>query len=256
MQIFRSCILLLLLLAALNLANLYAQPEVPSLQQRVTDFTNSLNFNEWRALETRLKRFEDSTSTQIAILMINSLEGASIEDYSVQVFDKNKLGQKGKDNGVLILVAKSDHKVRIAVGYGLEGVLTDAATFQIIERDMKPYFKASNYYGGLSSGVSAIMATTAGEYRVESRGKTAPLITVILVLVFFGIFGAIILPFLAGRRRYVIGSGSTRYHSGWGWYSAGGFGGGGGGGGGSFGGGGGFSGGGGMTGGGGATGSW
>jgi uncharacterized protein len=244
----------LLLLTLLVGQSLFAQPAVPVLQQRVTDFTNSLSFNEWKELESRLQRFEDSTSTQVAILLINSLEGASIDDYSMQVFEKNKIGQKGKDNGVLILVAKEDRKARIDVGYGLEGVLTDAVTSQIREREMNPYFKAGNFYGGLSAGVTAIMATTAGEYKVDSHGRNAPLMTIIMALFFFGFLGAFVFPALAGKRRYVIRSGGSRYQSGWGW-PYGGFGGGGFGGG-SFGGGGGWSGGGGMAGGGGSSGSW
>jgi uncharacterized protein len=249
MRTLRGCTLILL--ALLSSASLFAQPAVPALQQRVTDFTNSLNFNEWRTLESRLKQFEDSTSTEVAILLINSLEGEALEDYSMKVFEKNKIGKKGKDNGVLIFVAKADHCVRIEVGYGLEGVLTDAATSQIVEREIKPYFKANNFYAGLSAGVQAIIAASAGEYKVEPRGKSAPMISVILALFFFGFMGAFILPMMAGRRRYLIHSSGTRYLSGWGWpYS--GFGGGGG----SFGGGGGWSGGGGMAGGGGASGSW
>jgi uncharacterized protein len=231
-----------------------AQSEVPHLQQRVTDFTNTLSYNEWRSLESRLKQFEDSTSTQIAILLLRTLDGSDIVDYSMKVFDENKIGVKSKNNGVLVVVAKDDHKIRIAVGYGLEGVMTDALTTQIIERDMKPYFKANNFYAGLSAGVSSIIAATAGEYKVQARGKNAPMITVILVMIFFGIMGAFVLPFLAGRRRFVIGSGGSMYGSGWGW-PYGGSGGGGGFSGGSFGGGG-WSGGGGMSGGGGASGSW
>ena len=253
MQTLRGPLLILLL--AMTSANLVAQPEVPLLQQRVTDFTNSLTFNEWRALETRLKQFEDSTSTQIAIVLLRSLDGGSIEDYSMRVFEKNKLGQKGKDNGVLIVIAKSDRKARIEVGYGLEGVLTDAATTQIREREMNPRFKNNDFYGGLNAAVSAIMATTAGEYKVVPRGERAPLMSVILVLVFFGILGAFVLPMLSSKRRYVIGSGNSMYRSGWGWPYGGGGGGGGSSGGGSFGGGG-FSGGGGMGGGGGSSGSW
>ena len=253
MQTLRAPSLILLLV--MTSVNLVAQPEVPLLQQRVTDFTNSLSFNEWRALETRLKQFEDSTSTQIAILLLTSLDGGSIEDYSMRVFEKNKIGQKGKDNGVLIVIAKSDRKARIEVGYGLEGVLTDAATTQIREREMNPRFKANDFYGGLNAAVSAIMATTAGEYKVVPRGERAPLMSVILVLVFFGILGAFVLPMLSSKRRYVIGSGSSMYRSGWGWPYGGGGGGGGSSGGGSFGGGG-FSGGGGMGGGGGSSGSW
>jgi uncharacterized protein len=248
----RISVLALFLTIALSCA--FAQREVPILQQRVTDFTNTLNYNEWRSLESRLKQFEDSTSTQIAILLLNSLNGGDIFDYSMKVFDENKIGTKSKNNGVLVVVAKDDHKIRITVGYGLEGVLTDALTTQIEDRDIKPYFKANNFYAGLSSGISSIIAATAGEYKVQARGKSAPVITVIMIMVFFGVIGAFVLPFLAGRRRFVIGSRGSMYGSGWGWpYSGSG---GGGFSGGSFGGGGGWSGGGGMSGGGGATGSW
>jgi uncharacterized protein len=235
---------LILLVAAV--AN--AQLEVPALDQRVTDFTNSLSFNEWRALETRLQQFEDSTSTQIAVLLINSLKGEAIEDYSMQVFEKNKIGQKSKDNGVLVVVAKDDKKARIEVGYGLEGVLTDALSSQIVNDEMNPDFKANNFYAGLTSGVSAIMAATAGEYKAKPVGGSAPLISGIMVLFFIGFFFVFFLPLLATKRRYVIGSGGSFYNSGWGW-------GGRGSGGGGFSGGG-WSGGGGMAGGGGATGSW
>ena len=252
-----SRVLLLFVFLACTFAVLRAQPEVPQLQQRVTDFTNTLNFNQWRALETRLKQFEDSTSTQVVIVLISSLEGGSLEDYSMKVFEKNKIGQKGKDNGVLILVAKADHKVRIEVGYGLEGVLTDAGTTQIREREINPRFRAGDFYGGLDGAVSAIISAAAGEYKVEARGKKAPLTSVILAMIFFGIMGAFVLPFFSGRRRTIIGSSGSTYRSGWGWpYIGGGGFGGGSFGGGGFGGGGGFSGGGGMAGGGGSSGSW
>jgi uncharacterized protein len=233
-----------------------AQVQVPPLQQRVTDFSNTLNYNEWRDLESRLKQFEDSTSTQMVVVLLNSLNGSDIFDIAQKVFDENKIGTKSKNNGVLIVVAKEEHKIRIHVGYGLEGALTDALTTQIMERDIKPYFKANNFYGGLSSGVTSIIAAAAGEYKVQAKGKNAPMITVIMLMVFFGVMGAFVFPFLAGRRRFVIGSRGSMYGSGWGW-PYGGSGTGGGFSGGSFGGGGGgWSGGGGMSGGGGATGSW
>ena len=237
-------------------ASLYGQSEVPVLSQRVTDFTNTLDFNQWKSLESSLKDFEDSTSTQIAVLLINTTQGGSLFDYAMQVFDKNKLGQHGKDNGILVVVAKDDHQIRIVVGYGLEGVLPDALCSQIIEREIKPYFRTNNFYEGLDAGVGAIAQAVAGEYHADERGKNAPLTSIILLLFFFGFLGAFVLPMLSSRRRALIGSGRSVYNSGWGWpYS--GFGGGGGGfGGGSFGGGGGFSGGGGMSGGGGAGGSW
>jgi uncharacterized protein len=247
---------LLLTVACFLSATLSAQPAVPQLQQRVTDFTNTLSYNQWRALEGRLKQFEDTTSTQVVILMMNSLEGEVIEDYSMRVFEKNKIGQKGKDNGVLILIAKADRNARIEVGYGLEGVLTDAATTQIREREMNPQFRKGDFYEGLDKAVTAIIEATSGEYAVQPKGKQAPLTSIIIMLFVFGIFGAFILPLFSARRRYVIGSPGASYRSGWGWpyIGGGGFGGGSsGGGGGGFGG---FSGGGGMGGGGGSSGSW
>lgn len=225
-----------------------AQLDIPTLEQRVTDFTNTLTYTEWNELQTRLKTFEDSTSTQIAILLVSSLSGQPIEDYSIKVFEKNKMGREGKDNGVLLVVAKEDRLVRIDVGYGLEGVLTDAVTSQIIEREIKAHFTKGDFYGGLSGGLDAIMAATAGEYQVDERGRAAPTIAVFMMLLFFALFFFLFLPALAGRRKYVVGSGGWVYHSGWGAGSRGW-------GGGSFGGGG-FSGGGGMAGGGGATGRW
>lgn len=243
------CSFLTLLVAS----QVLAQPAVPVLQQRVTDFTNSLSYSEWRTLESRLQRFEDSTSTQVAILLIKSLEGADIAEYGMSVFEKNKIGSKGKDNGVLLLVAKEDREIRIDVGYGLEGVLTDARTSLIITREITPKFREGKFAEGLTAGTDAIMASVAGEYEAEEKGRVAPLLSVTLALFAIGFLGAFVIPLLSGKRRAIIRSGTWQYHSGWGWRS-GGFGGGGFGGG-SFGGGG-WSGGGGMAGGGGASGSW
>jgi uncharacterized protein len=233
---------------------LLAQANIPKVDQYVNDFTNTLSFNEWKSIENMLKQYEDTTSTQIVVLMIDSLKGESIEDYAVSVFEKNKIGQAKKDNGVLLVIAKDDQRIKIEVGYGLEGVLTDVVCEQIINKEIVPQFKESNFYGGILTGVTSIIEAVGGEYKVEPRGKAAPaisggLVVFFLLLLFYGI-----LPAVASRRRTIIGSGGWNHFSGWGygggWGGFGGFGGGGGMGGG------GFSGGGGMSGGGGATGSW
>lgn len=238
--------------------NLFAQTAIPQVEQRVNDFTNTLSFTEWKSLENVLKRFEDSTSTQIVVLMIDSLKGQPIEDYAVSVFEKNKIGQAKKDNGVLLVVAKDDRKIKIEVGYGLEGVLTDLVCEQIINKEMVPQFQGGNFYGGIVTGVTSIMEAVAGEYKAEPGGKSAPAISGGLLAVFLLFFFYGILPLVASRRRTVIGSSGWNHFSGWGY--GGGWGGGFGGGlGGGLGGGmsgGGFMGGGGMSGGGGATGSW
>ena len=245
------------LIAVLLLANqgLLAQPQIPTVEQRVNDFTNTLTFNEWKSIESMLKRFEDTTSNQIVVLMIDSLKGEAIEDYAVKVFEKNKIGQAKKDNGVLLVVAKDDHKIKIEVGYGLEGVLTDLVCEQIIQKEMIPQFQEANFYGGILTGVTSIMEATAGEYKAEPRGKAAPAISGGLVIAFLLFFFYFLIPMVASRRRTIIGSGGWNHFSGWGYGGGwgGGFGGGLGGGGMS---GGGFMGGGGMSGGGGATGSW
>ena len=196
-------------------------------------------------LEARLAAFEDSTSTQIAVLTIPTLGGNSIEEYSIEVFEKNAIGQKSKDNGVLVLIARDERRLRIEVGYGLEGVLTDALSTQVIERAIMPAFREGRYAQGLVAGVDAIMAITAGEYTAEEKG---PEVRNVFPLVFVLLF--LLLRFLLGggrRRRQVAGAGWTFMG---GWHSSGGFGAGGG-----FGGGG-WGGGGGLGGGGGASGRW
>jgi uncharacterized protein len=251
MKNFRWAVLLL----AIVLCNAYnaAETKIPKLEQRISDFTNTLSFQEWQQLDHLLKSFEDSTSTQVVVLMISSLEGESIEEYANRAFSENKIGQAKKDNGVLLVIAKQDHAMRIEVGYGLEGVLTDAVTSQIIRQEITPHFKADNYFGGIVTGVDAIMRAAAGEYHADSKGKKAPGVSAGLVMLIIMFLVFVLMPMMTSRRRSIIGSGGHSYYSGWGY--GGGLGGGGFGGGG-FGGGGGFSGGGGMSGGGGASGSW
>jgi uncharacterized protein len=250
MKNFRWSVLLLVLVLCSAFAS--AETTIPKLKERVTDFTNTLSFQEWQQIDRELKTLEDTTSTQVVVLIVNSLEGVSIEEFANKTFTENKIGQAKKDNGVLLVIAKQDHSMRIEVGYGLEGVLTDAVTSQIIRREITPYFKADNYFGGIVNGVNAIRSTVAGEYHAENKGKSTQTSAGLVVLVvFFVIF--VLLPMMTSRRRSIIGSGGHRYFSGWGYgggFGSGGFGGGG------FGGGGGFSGGGGMSGGGGASGSW
>jgi uncharacterized protein len=249
MKNFRWVILTLAI--SMCTSSVMAETKFPELKQHVNDFTNTLSFQEWQEIDRLLKSYEDTTSTQVVVLMINSLEGESIEEYANKTFALNKIGQAKKDNGVLLLIAKQDHKVRIESGYGLEGALTDALCSQIIRQEILPHFKAENYFGGIVTGVDAIIRATKNEYQADKRGDKAPAISVGLVflVLMFGIF--VLLPMFASRRRSVIGSGGHSYFSGWGYGggSSGGFG--------SSGfGGGGFSGGGGMSGGGGASGSW
>jgi uncharacterized protein len=215
---------------------------------QVTDFTGTLSPNEKVILERKLADFEKETTNQIAVLLIPTLQGDSLEDYSIRLAEKWKIGQKGRNNGAILLIVKNDRKLRIEVGYGLEGSLPDALSGSIIRNEIAPRFKTGQFYQGIDAGLSAIIAATKGEYKApkkrERRSRSSPWGMLWPILLFFGIFAFIN---LVARKRH--------YHSGGsrGWTSGGIFGGGGSSWGGS---GGGFSGGGGDFGGGGASGDW
>jgi uncharacterized protein len=221
-------------------------PEKP--EGRVSDFTATLSGKEKEILERKLADYERETTNQIAVLLIATLEGDSLEDYSIRLAEKWKVGQKGRNNGVILLVVKNDRKLRIEVGYGLEGALTDALSSSIINNEVTPRFKAGQIFQGIDAGVSAIMAATRGEYKApKKRGgppRSSSWGSFWPILLFFGIF--VFINFLT-RRRHSHSAGSR------GWTTGGGFWGGGSSGGDA---GGGFSGGGGDFGGGGSSGEW
>lgn len=236
------------------------------LTKYVVDETGSLSESQKNDLLKKLSDYDKQASTQIVVYMIRSLNGESLEETSNQIAIKNKIGKKGKDNGVLILIVKDDKKIRIEVGYGLEGVLTDAVSSQIIRNDMAPYFRNNDFYGGINKAVESVIAVTKGEYTNENKGdKKNPggvtlclgmpiFVVIVFVIIFFSIVTSII------RRIFGFGRGIYSRGSGWSNWGGGGFFGGGFGGGdsgsssgGDFGG---FSGGGGDFGGGGASGGW
>jgi uncharacterized protein len=231
----------------------YAQPSIPELWgMRIHDEAKVLSPGFVEQLEHRIKADEDSTSNQIAVLVIRSLEDYPMEDFTLEVAEKWKLGQKDKDNGILLFVAVDDRKIRIETGYGVEGVLPDALCNQIIRNEIAPYFRQANYEAGIQAGVEAITKAIAGEYQAEQQtsaptrrgGGILPFLIVLIIIIIIGrIRGG------GGRGGYRGGG----WSSGSGWFGGGGFSGGGDWGGG---GGGGFSGGGGGFGGGGSSGSW
>ncbi len=134
-----------------------AATDVPFLTGRVTDNADILSANMRKSLTERLKAHEDRAGNQIAVLTVPSLEGESIEEYAEAVFKEWKLGKKGKDNGILIIVAPQDRRMRIEVGYGLEGALPDSLAGSIIRNAMTPRFKKGDYDGGIEAGVSAVI---------------------------------------------------------------------------------------------------
>ncbi len=235
----------LLLLAAVSSPAL----EIPQPTGYVNDLAGIISQTARLKLEQFLRDFEKSDSTQLTVLTIPTLEGEALEDYSLRVLETWKVGQKGFDNGALLLIAKTERKIRIEVGYGLEGRLTDLLAGRIIDNEISPRFKQGDFDGGVISGVVAMAEAVRGEYTgtgsTNSKKKKTSPIGFIFPLLFFG------LTFLMRMRR----QGRRGYRSS-GYHVGGPFiGGGGGFGGGGFGGGG-FSGGGGGGGGGGASGGW
>lgn len=143
--------------------------EVPKLQARVTDLAGVLTPDQTAGLENKLKQFEASDSTQIAVLIIPSLEGEDLADYSARVATAWRLGQKGRDNGALLFIAMKERRVRIEVGYGLEPTLTDALSRRIIENEIVPNFKQEQFYQGIDAGVTAIMQSVRGVYQATPQ---------------------------------------------------------------------------------------
>jgi uncharacterized protein len=228
----------------------------------VTDFTNTLSGEQQRSLESALVAFNDSTSTQIAVVIMKSVGSYDISDYATQLLTRWGIGQKAKNNGILILVAKDDRKVFIATGHGIEGALPDALCKRIVNNDIVPNFKSGNFYEGIAAGVGSIMGLVKGEFTADQymkRGQQGTPWVVIFLILF--IFIIVIASRISSANKYssmngvsfwtawmLMNAASGRSSGSWGGFSGGGGFGGGGGGFGGFGGG--------SSGGGGAGGSW
>lgn len=137
--------------------------EVPTLKRHVTDLTGTLSAQQVDELDGQLVALEKSKGAQLVVLMIGSTGEQDIESYSLAVAEQNKVGRKGTDDGVLLLVAKDDRRVRIEVGYGLEGAIPDAATARIIREYIAPKFREGDYYGGIHDAVGALTQLIQGE---------------------------------------------------------------------------------------------
>ena len=164
-----SFTLLLLFISVLVWGQSY--PERPNPPRLVNDFTNTLTAEQVQALETKLVMLDDSTSTQIAVVIVPSVNGATIADYNVGLLRKWGVGTKN-NTGVILLIAKNDRTLDITVGYGLEGALTDATSKSIIDDVIVPNFKGSDYYRGINLGTDAIMQAVRGKYNAP-RAKSA-----------------------------------------------------------------------------------
>jgi uncharacterized protein len=236
---------------SLGSSALAAEPRFPALTGRVVDDAGVLNASTQSQLTDMLAAHERATGQQVVVVTLDSLQGFSIEDFGYQLGRYWGIGQKGKNTGAILIVAPKEHKVRIEVGYGLEGTLTDAISRTIIENDILPSFKRGDFNAGVMAGTTSILKVLGGDASVQPSGaesgtsadtnNSAPVWPLLL-------FVAIWLLVIILRRRMGPAYGQRSYgYYGGGGFGAGGFGGGSGGG---------FSGGGGSFGGGGASGGW
>ncbi len=178
------------LTSALAFAFLAHALDVPPLTGRVVDLADVLPNTTVESLTAQLAAHESKSSDQVAVLTIPSLEGDSLEDFSHRVATTWKLGQKGMDNGVLLLVVIQERKVRIEVGYGLEGVLTDARSAQIIRNEIVPRFRTGDMAGGVTLGVQAIVKTIEGTYQASEKpvhGQGSDIVGQVAVAVIVGL---------------------------------------------------------------------
>ncbi|MDZ4698762.1 MAG: TPM domain-containing protein [Rhodothermales bacterium] len=150
--------------------------DLPALIGRVVDRAEVLSPSAERQLDDLLQAHEDSTGNQIAVLTIRSLDGMDLESYSLDVARAWQLGQADRDNGVLLLVALDDRKMRIEVGYGLEGDLPDITASRIIQNDIRPYFQRDDYEGGILAGARAIVSAVEGSYVATEGSDEMPLL--------------------------------------------------------------------------------
>lgn len=242
-----------MLIAAITAALMAVGPAVPELRQRVTDLSGVLDRPERERLVEKLGAHERASGQQFAVLIVPGLEGESIEGYALRVAEAWGLGKRGADNGLLLLVSMDERLVRIEVGYGLEGKITDALSSRIVRGVLVPAFRERNFAGGIDTALDVLIqaatgqAPTAIERAERGRGRTGPLPNWVVLLILLAV---IISSVMRSSRGFHGRRGGMWMGGGYGSRSSGGF----------FGSGGrssgGFSGGGGRFGGGGASGGW
>ena len=207
-----ACLAGLFLLSGAGLAGAEDLQPIPQLTAPVTDLTGTLSADQRVQLTGKLAAFETQKGAQIAVLLVPTVKPEAIEQYSIRVAEAWKLGRKGVDDGVLLLIAKQDKKLRIEVGYGLEGALNDATAKRIISETITPRFKQGDFYGGIDAGLDAIIKVVGGEAlpppgRVTNTGsapagisdqlETLLFVGFILVFVVGGVLRAIFGRFLS-----------------------------------------------------------
>jgi uncharacterized protein len=170
-------------------------PNKPNPSRLVNDFTGTLTNEQNEVLNQKLYHYDDSTSTQIAVVIIPTTAGNSIDEVALEILRRWRVGNKNNNNGIVLLVAKEDHKVWITVGYGLEGVVPDLTAKTIIDNDITPNFREGNFYRGLDNATDDIIKAVAGEYKAPAgyhkKGKGLPIGSIIFLIIILSlIFGA------------------------------------------------------------------
>jgi uncharacterized protein len=192
-----------LLWAVLFTPALQAEPEFPALSGRVVDQASVLSAPVIQQLTTLLAQHEAATGNQVVVVTLSSLQGYEIEEFGYQLGREWGIGEKGKDNGVLLIVAPNERKLRIEVGYGLEGTLTDALSKNIIETVITPRFKQQDLEGGIIEGAKAILGTIEGTYEPPQTSRSGGIednFNFLAVVVFITLaFGSAVRQFLKNR---------------------------------------------------------
>lgn len=242
-RLFSTSIALCLISALLLGSTVVAALDFPALTGRVVDRANLLSPDLESRIETQLEQHERATSNQVVVVTLPSLQGTTIEDYGYQLGRHWAIGQAERNNGVLLIVAPNQRKVRIEVGYGLEGALPDAISKAIIEQEILPAFRDNDFPKGIATGVDAILAAIAGTYEPQPEAAQKKGNRIGLVIAFLFVVVTVLKFFLGDKFPVDIYVGGYRIGGGSGRGSSGGSGGG-------------FSGGGGSFGGGGSSGGW
>ena len=164
-----AALLLLTFFSAMPGLRAQSIPDAPN--RLVSDYTGTLSKGEQDALEAKLLAFEDSTSNQIAVVLVRSTDGYEVGDYAVRLAKKWGVGGKKYNNGIVLLAAIDDRSVTIQTGYGMEGVVPDVIAYRIIQNEIKPYFREQNYYKGLDKATDAIISYTKGEYKADPKER-------------------------------------------------------------------------------------
>lgn len=211
-----------------------AAPDFPALTGRVVDNADYLSSSTEKQLVALLAAHEKATTNQVVVVTLKNLQGYSIEEYGYQLGREWGIGQKDRNNGVLLIVSKAERKVRIEVGYGLEGVLTDALSSNIIHTEILPAFKKRQFDTGIEKGAHSVIQTLGGEYVAKTpqrQSNRAKLLILLLIFFFVGFWplATMLLPASVVGRGYRGGHYGGRGGFGGGGFGSGGFGGGGGG---------------------------